>query len=60
MWRQDGPLRTLLSGSTTLILIRLQVLRSYLFEPAICCWFVIGPDEAAFLAWRVWYIVPKA
>ncbi len=23
-------------------------------------WFVIGPGRAAFLAWRVWYIVPKA
>ncbi len=23
-------------------------------------WFVIGPDRAAFLAWHVWYIVPKA
>ncbi len=23
-------------------------------------WFVSGPDRAAFLAWRVWYIVPKA
>ncbi len=59
MW-QDGPLRTLLSGFTTLILIRLQVLRSYLFEPAIHCWFVIEPGGAAFSAWRVWYIVPEA
>ncbi len=31
--RQDGPLRTPLSSSTTLTLIRLQVLRSCLFEP---------------------------
>ncbi len=23
-------------------------------------WFVIGPGRAAFLAWRVWYIIPKA
>ncbi len=23
-------------------------------------WFVIGPDRTAFLAWHVWYIVPKA
>ncbi len=45
---------------TTLILIRLQVLRSYLLEPAVRCWFVIGPGGAAFLVWRVWYIVPKA
>ncbi len=27
---------------TTLTLIRLQVLRSCLFEPAVCCWFIIG------------------
>ncbi len=25
----------------------------------IWCWFVIGPGGVAFLAWRVWYIVPK-
>ncbi len=23
-------------------------------------WFVNGPERAAFLAWRVWYIIPKA
>ncbi len=26
----------------------------------LSCWFVIEPGGAAFLAWRVWYIVPKA
>ncbi len=58
---QEGPLRTLSSGSTTWILIRLRVLRFCLFEPAgYAVWFVSGPDRAAFLAWRVWYIVPKA
>ncbi len=46
--RQDGPLRTLLSGFTTLTLIRLQVLRSCLFEPTVCCWFIIGPDRQRF------------
>ncbi len=25
-----------------------------------CCLVRFGPDRAAFLAWRVWYIVPKA
>ncbi len=34
--RQDGPLHTPLSGFTTWTLIRLQVLRSCLFEPAVC------------------------
>ncbi len=54
--RQDGPLRTPLSGFTTLTLIRLQVLRSCLFEPTVClfeptvcCWFIIGkPDRQRF------------
>ncbi len=33
----------------------------YLLEPAMyTVWFLIGPDRPAFLAWRVWYIVPKA
>ncbi len=41
MLRQDGPLRTLLSSFTTLTLIRLQVLRSCLFELTVCCWFII-------------------
>ncbi len=44
MLRQDAPLRTLLSGFTTLTLIRLQVLRSCLFEPTVCCWFFTGPE----------------
>ncbi len=35
--RQDGPLCTPLSSFTTLTLIRLQVLRSCLFEPTVCC-----------------------
>ncbi len=48
MLRQDGPLRTPLSGFTTLTLIRLQVLRSCLFEPTVCCWFIIGPDRQHF------------
>ncbi len=48
MLRQDGPLRTPLSGFTTLTLIRLQVLRSCLFEPTVCCWFIIGPDRQRF------------
>ncbi len=48
MLRQDGPLHTPLSGSTTLTLIRLQVLRSCLFEPTVCCWFIIGPDRQRF------------
>ncbi len=48
MLRQDGPLRTPLSGSTTLTLIRLQVLRSCLFEPTVFCWFIIGPDRQRF------------
>ncbi len=60
MLRQDGPLRTPLSGFTTLTLIRLQVLRSCLFEPTVHCWFIIGPDRQRFSAWRVWYIVPEA
>ncbi len=60
MLRQDGPLRTPLSGFTTLTLIRLQVLRSCLFEPTVCCWFIIGPDRQRFSAWRVWYVVPEA
>ncbi len=36
------------------------------FSGSICLnqpyavWFDFGPDRAAFLAWRVWYIVPKA
>ncbi len=47
LW-QDGPLRTPLSGFTTLTLIRLQVLRSCLFEPTVCCWFIIGPDRQHF------------
>ncbi len=42
------PLRTPLSGFTTLTLIRLQVLRSCLFEPTVCCWFIIGPDRQRF------------
>ncbi len=46
--RQDGPLRTPLSGFTTLTLIRLQVLRSCLFEPTVCCWFIIGPERQRF------------
>ncbi len=46
--RQDAPLRTLLSGFTTLTLIRLQVLRSCLFEPTVCCWFFTGPDRQRF------------
>ncbi len=46
--RQDGPLRTPLSGFTTLTLMRLQVLRSCLFEPTVCCWFIIGPDRQHF------------
>ncbi len=58
--RQDGPLRTPLSGFTTLTLIRLQVLRSCLFEPTVRCWFIILPDRQRFSAWRVWYIVPEA
>ncbi len=29
-------------------LIRLQVLRSCLFEPTVCCWFIIGPDRQRF------------
>ncbi len=58
--RQDGPLRTPLSGFTTLTLIRLRVLRSCLFELTVCCWFIIGPDRQRFSAWRVWYIVPEA
>ncbi len=37
--------RTLLS---TLTLIRLQVLRSCLFELTVCCWFIIGPDRQRF------------
>ncbi len=48
MLRQDGPLRTPLSGFTTLTLIRLQVLRSCLFEPTVCCWFIIGPVRQRF------------
>ncbi len=48
MLRQDGPLRTPLSGFTTLTLIRLQVLRSCLFEATVCCWFIIGPDRQHF------------
>ncbi len=60
MLRQDGPLRTPLSSFTTLTLIRLQVLRSCLFEPTVRCWFIIGPDRQRFSAWRVWYIVPDA
>ncbi len=46
--QQDGPLRTLLSSFTTLTLIRLQVLRSCLFELSVCCWFIIGPDRQRF------------
>ncbi len=60
MLRQDSPLRTPLSGFTTLTLIRLQVLRSCLFKPTVRCWFIIGPDRQRFSAWRVWYIVPEA
>ncbi len=60
MLRQDSPLRTPLSGFTTLTLIRLQVLRSCLFKPTVRCWFIIGPDRHRFSAWRVWYIVPEA
>ncbi len=37
-----------LSSFTTLTLIRLQVLRSCLFEPTVCCWFIIGPDRQRF------------
>ncbi len=37
-----------LSGFTTLTLIRLQVLRSCLFEPTVCCWFIFGPDRQLF------------
>ncbi len=48
MLRQDGPLRTPLSGFTNLTLIRLQVLRSCLFEPTVCCWFIFGPDRQPF------------
>ncbi len=48
VWWQDGPLCTPLSGFTTLTLIRLQVLRSCLFELAVCCWFVIGPGRQRF------------
>ncbi len=33
---------------TTLTLIRLQVLRSCLFEPTVCCWFIIRPDRQRF------------
>ncbi len=46
--RQDGPLRTPFSSFTTLTLIWLQVLRSCLFEPTVCCWFIIGPDRQRF------------
>ncbi len=46
--RQDGPLRTPLSSFTTLMLIRLLVLRSCMFEPTVCCWFIIGPDRQRF------------
>ncbi len=46
--RQDGPLRTPLSNFTTLTLIRLLVLKSCLFEPTVCCWFIIGPDRQRF------------
>ncbi len=37
-----------LSSFTTLTLIRLQVLRSCLFKPTVCCWFIIGPDRQRF------------
>ncbi len=37
-----------MSGFTTLTLIQLQVLRSCLFEPTVCCWFIIGPDRQHF------------
>ncbi len=47
MLRQDGPLRTPLSGFTTLTLIRLQVLRSCLFEPTVCCWSLLGQIGSA-------------
>ncbi len=48
-------------SSITWILTRLRVPRFHLLEPPVyAVWFVIGPDRAAFLAWRVWYIVPKA
>ncbi len=30
------------------MLIRLQVLRSCLFELTVCCWFIIGPDRQRF------------
>ncbi len=46
--RQDGPLRTPLSGFTTLTLIGLQVLRTCLFEPTVCCWFFTGQDRHHF------------
>ncbi len=49
-----------LSGFITLMLIRLQVLRSCLFEPTVFWWFIIGPVGQRFPAWRVWYIVPDA
>ncbi len=48
MLRQDGPLRTPLSGFTTLTLIQLRVLRYCLFEPTVCCWFIFGPDRQPF------------
>ncbi len=48
MLRQDGPLRTPLSGFTTLTLIRLRVLRYCLFEPTVCFWFIFGPDRQLF------------
>ncbi len=37
-----------MSGFTTLTLLRLQVLRSCLSEPTVCCWFIIGPDRQHF------------
>ncbi len=48
------------SEDERLLLIRLQVLRSCLFEPTVHSWFIIGPDRQRFSAWRVWYIVPEA
>ncbi len=39
---------TPLSSFATLMLIWLLVLRSCLFEPTVCCWFIIGPDRQRF------------
>ncbi len=59
LWSQDKFLS--LRAVHVLGVLNLAVLRFCLFEPAVfAVWFVNGPDRAKFLAWHIWYIVPKA